>query len=106
MNPTIPIQARELVFSDCETSSLDPSTGEILEFAAVRITPDLQTVKASMERKCQMRFPERASPEALKVNGYDPQLWAHKSEHIRITLIDFAKMLDEDVVLGGHEHAL
>jgi DNA polymerase III epsilon subunit-like protein len=101
MNPLIPFTHRDVVFVDLETSGTDPSVHEIVEIAAIRLTADLQTEKARLEKKITMRHPERAEAKALQVNGYTPQEWRH-AVPVRVACVDFAAMVDDDCIWVGH----
>ena len=59
-----------LIILDIETSSLDPSKGEILEIGAVRIA----TGEAFEVKIHPLRIKD-ADPEALAVNGYNKKDW-------------------------------
>lgn len=65
----------DLVFLDVETTGLDLSQHEILEVAAIRVTADLDHVLATYSTKVTPARLHTASPEALAVNGYDPETW-------------------------------
>lgn len=99
---SIPTHARDVVFFDTETSSLDPYTGEILEIAALRMAANLQYEKARLEMKCVMTRPESAEPRALEVNRYSAAEWKRDAKPIRVALVDFAPLVDADVILVGH----
>lgn len=65
----------DLVFLDVETTGLDHAVHEILEVAAIRVTADLDHVLATYSTKVTPTRLHTASPEALAVNGYDPETW-------------------------------
>jgi DNA polymerase-3 subunit epsilon len=65
---------RPLVFIDTETTGLDPHKHEIIEVAAVRVTPWGERV-ASFEMKTRPLHLERAEPSALTINGYTAEKW-------------------------------
>lgn len=98
----VPLNQRDLVFLDLETSGLDPDDHEIIEFAAVRLRPDLTVERSALEHRCVMRHPERAEPKALQVNRYSDAEWIDAVD-VRVALIDFAKMLgaDGETILVG-----
>jgi DNA polymerase-3 subunit epsilon len=94
-----------LVFIDCETSGLDPYRHEILEFAAVRMSPVIgrdghsrEVIEALVQidrplvMKCRMRWPEMASPEALAVNGYTQDKWKNAVD-VRELLYAFSEYM-------------
>ena len=62
-----------LAFMDCEFGGLDPELHDITEVAV--IVTDYRLVEiASQEWKVKAR-PERISPEAAAISGYDPAAW-------------------------------
>jgi DNA polymerase III epsilon subunit-like protein len=63
------ISKQRKAFVDVETTGLDPQTHEMIEFAVVY--EDNKTVSF----KIQPRRMDKASPEALKINGYTPEKW-------------------------------
>ena len=58
-----------IVIIDTETTGLGPEY-EILQFSGIRATPS--TVHA-LDFKLQMRACAKFTPEALRINGYDPE---------------------------------
>jgi len=70
---------RDLVFVDVETTGLEADYHEIIEVAATRVDPRTLAVKDELEAKVRPEHPERAEPEALRKNGYTPELWADAS---------------------------
>jgi DNA polymerase III alpha subunit (gram-positive type) len=101
MNPLIPFGSRDILFVDSETSGLDPDVHEILDWAAVRFSADLQTEKARCVTKCSMQWPDRAEKSALEINRYDAQEW-RGAPPVRSMLIDFGRIVDDDLVIIGH----
>ena len=63
-----------LVFTDSETTELDPEIGEIISLATKVMTPQGELV-AKGEWHMHPRWPERAHPKALEVNGYTKAAW-------------------------------
>lgn len=63
------IRDKDDVWTDLETTGLDPKVHEIISIALLRdgYTP--------YYRKVRMAFPEKADPEALKINGYTEEAW-------------------------------
>lgn len=103
MSDFVPPNLRPLVFFDLETSGLDSERHDILDFAAVRTSPDTWTAIASFEHKCELVRPETAEPGALAVNGYSPAAWID-AEPVRVALIDFVTILgrDEECAVVAH----
>jgi len=103
-DPSIQMNQRDLVFFDLETSGLDPDVHEIIDLAAVRIRPDFTRQTKIVSRRCTLTRPLDASEEALKVNGYNANEW-RDAVPVRVALVEFASILDADVVLVGHNAA-
>ena len=99
---TIPTSARDVVFFDTETSGLDPYVHEIIELAAIRMTANLQFEKARLDIKCTLTRPDVAESKALEVNRYSAAEWKRDAKPIRVALVDFAPLVDADVILVGH----
>ena len=70
-------------------------------FVAVRLSHDLQVERAAVEHKCAMRWPERASAEALAVNRYSPHEWRNALP-VRVALVAFGSLIDEECLVVGH----
>jgi DNA polymerase-3 subunit alpha (Gram-positive type) len=64
---------RDLVFLDCETTGLDPTYNESIEWAAIRETRDGQ--ETTFEARVKPTYPERFHPKAMEVNGYTKEAW-------------------------------
>jgi len=64
-----------LAFLDVETTGLDPTKHEIIEIAI--IVEEGGEIKEIFETKIKPQNLERASPEALEINGYNknPKAW-------------------------------
>lgn len=60
---------------DCETSSLDAQTGEILEIACIVFDDETLEIFDTYEAKVRPEHIETAHARALEVNGYTPQEW-------------------------------
>lgn len=101
---SIPYNQRDLVFFDIESSGLSAEKHEILDLAAVRIRPDFSRQTHVMSRRVRMLRPEDAEPKALEVNGYNARDWAD-AVHVRVALVEFASVIDPDVMLVGHNAA-
>jgi DNA polymerase III epsilon subunit-like protein len=63
-----------LVHIDTETTGLDPSHHELIDIGAI-YTDAKGAELGRWYRKLMPRHPERLSPEAQKVNGFDATLW-------------------------------
>jgi len=72
------------LFVDCEFGGLDPDAHDITEIGA--IVTDYRLVElAEAEWKIRAR-PERITPEAAELQGYDPEVWAREAVPIRQAL--------------------
>ena len=90
----VPMNLRPIVFVDLETTGLDCHTHEILEFAAVRTDPEGRE-QAYFEHRVIPEHIDRASPEALQVNGYTESGW-FDAVPLRVALVDYAQILGAD----------
>lgn len=93
---------RDIVFFDIETSGLDPSVAEILEIAAIRLDIDSLDEIAAFESRVFPKHIETASPEALVINGYDPDLWSKTAVSVEEALRQFVDICGGQVTLAGH----
>ena len=64
---------RDHIFIDLETTGLDPSTGDIIEVAAIR-TDNVGNLIATYSDKITPKVP--VTIEASRVNGYTEEKWA------------------------------
>lgn len=64
---------------DTETTGLNPDIHEILELKATALTRDLQYL-GFFYAKIKMKCPEKASAEALKINGHSEEAWKDAQE--------------------------
>jgi len=90
--------AAEFVFAflDCEFGGLDPELHDITEIGV--ILTDYRLVEQD-ERQWRVRArPERISPEAAQIFGYDEALWA-EAPGVRQVLTELAAMFPEDKVV-------
>lgn len=79
------------VFFDLETGGRDPSRHPITQIAAVAVDKDLNEFESF---ECKIRFDEsEADPEALRLNHYDPEVWAEKGLAPRMAADRFARFL-------------
>lgn len=67
----------DIVFYDGETSGLAPEFHDIIEVGALRVRQSDLIVLQEYETKVRMIHPERATAEALRVNGYSTKRWAN-----------------------------
>lgn len=64
---------------DTETTGLNSDIHEVLELKATALTRDLKSL-GSFYAKIKMKYPEKATPEALKINGYTEEAWRDAQE--------------------------
>lgn len=71
----VPISEKPLAFIDTETTGLDATVHEVIEYAIVRTNPNgEETLRWATKIKPQNI--EAAHPIALEVNGYTEEAWA------------------------------
>lgn len=98
----IPMNRRDLLFVDIETSGLDPHAHEIIELAAVRVTHDFALELGSVDRKCRMQHPEKAEAKALEINRYSAEEWKN-ADSILLALLDLDELIgDGECLIVGH----
>ena len=79
------------LFVDCEFGGLDPERHDITEMGA--IVTDYRLVEiARGEWKIRAR-PERISPEAAELSGYDAEVWAREAVPVRQALTELTALL-------------
>jgi DNA polymerase III epsilon subunit-like protein len=78
-------------FLDCEFGGLDPELHDITEIGV--IVTDYRLVElASREWKVLGR-PDRITPEAAEIFGYDPEVWAKEGVPVRQALAEVTELL-------------
>jgi len=73
----------KLLFVDTETTGLDVLRHEVIEFAMLQVDVDRNFNYGSVqcyEAKIKPRFIKRASPEALRINGYTSEKWKRSEQ--------------------------
>jgi len=84
-------------FLDCEFGGLDPELHDITEIAVI-VTDYRLAELGCREWKIRAR-PERITPEAAEIQGYDPAVWAAESRPLREVLRELAELLPKDKVV-------
>lgn len=95
--PRLPIGERPLAFIDTETTGLDPSIHEIIEFAIIR--EDTEGFVEEWSTQIRPTHIETADPEALRINGYNTEAWAH-APTFDLAAEFISRMLDGCVLVG------
>ena len=91
MSKFVPIGERPLAFIDTETTGLDPSVHEVIEFAVIVEYPDGSTDQ--YHTLIKPTHIETAQPKALEINGYaaHPERWddAPEFEQVAETICEW-----------------
>jgi DNA polymerase III epsilon subunit-like protein len=66
---------RDLCFIDIETTGARMGYHEIIDLAGIRTTPDARTVLGAWTKRAQPRYPERITPIAQRITGFDVATW-------------------------------
>lgn len=77
---------KQVIF-DLETDDKYPATAQIIQIAAVAVDGEFSELD-SFSRLVQFDV-SKASPEALKINHYDPEKWAANARPVASVLADF-----------------
>jgi len=77
------------VYFDLETDGVDIATAQIIQLAAVAVDSGFREVD-SFSRLIRFDV-AKASPEALKINHYDPARWAKEAKPATDALVDFTQ---------------
>jgi len=88
-----------LTFLDTETTGLDLLEHEVIEVAMLQVDVDKNFnygVVSCYEAKIKPKYIKRASPTALKINGYTPESWkkAEKPENILPVIKEWVESSD------------
>lgn len=90
----------KLLLLDFETTGLDPIRHEIIEIGAILCDAQSLDIVWEYEQRLLPTHIETAQPEALKINGYDPELW-DDAISFAIGFDDFLNRLDNKMVMVG-----
>lgn len=94
---------RPLAFVDCETTGLDPARHELLEVAAIRVSPQTLAVETELAMMVRPTRTDDADPEALRIVGYSEEAWSDALP-LREAMAQLAPILD-GAMLAGHNVA-
>jgi oligoribonuclease (3'-5' exoribonuclease) len=84
-----------LAFLDCEFGGLDPARHDITEIGV--IVTDYRLAELSSAEWKVLARPDRITPEAAAIFGYDAERWAREGVPLRRALSELAALLP-----GGH----
>lgn len=70
------LRVSDLLFIDLEATGHVFGHHEIVEIAAIRTSPDGGQIRGTWYRKLRPRHPERITPKAAEVSGYNDAGWA------------------------------
>lgn len=90
---------RLIAWVNTETTGLEPGFHEIIEIAVVRTTQKLEEVDR-WSSKIRPQHIERASTEALRVNGYSEEAWRDAPQPESV--MKRVSKLVAGTMLGGH----
>lgn len=92
-----------ITFIDTETTGLDLMQHEVIELGMLRVHVDKSWIHSKMEcfeAKIKPKFIKRASPQALKVNGYTADKWKKAIKAIDILPI-YKEWVESSDYLAG-----
>jgi oligoribonuclease (3'-5' exoribonuclease) len=81
-------------FLDCEFGGLDPELHDITEIGV--IVTDYRLAECGSREWKVLGRPERITPEAAELFGYDPKVWEAQGVSLRQALTDLCAMLPKD----------
>ncbi len=90
----------QYVFFDCETTGLDHQNHELISYALI-LHVDSKEIQR-IYKKVNPEYLDRADPEALKINKYDPQDWtdAISQKKAAECLYNFFQTQTEFIIVG------
>jgi oligoribonuclease (3'-5' exoribonuclease) len=90
--------ARDLLFTDTETTGLDVNQNEVIEIAAIRTDARLNILD-TFEAKVRPLHPETAHVTALQINGYNPVEWLQARPADDVAL-DWSRYSNDTTLIG------
>ena len=95
---------RPVCWVDLETTGTRAGHHEIVQIAAIQTSPDLRDELRYYHARVIPAHPERMSPGAARVNGYDEKLWLATAIDLDSALAALSPLLD-GAQIGGHNVA-
>lgn len=90
-----------IALTDIETTGLDAQFNEIVEIACVVFDSHTFEILETYERKVWPKFPERAHPKAIEVNGYNGAEWkTGGAVHLEVAIKEYAKLTKDCVFMA------
>jgi DNA polymerase III epsilon subunit-like protein len=90
---------KPIAVTDLETTGLDPRRHEIIELGLVLLNPVTLATVAEADIRVRPTRLHLASPEALRVNGYDAALW-HDAVDLPQALRRYADVAGDAVLMA------
>lgn len=90
--PNNSLLGKDLCFIDVETTGAVFGFHEVIEIGAVRTTPDAKIIIARFNVRVMPSFPERISPRAQEVNGFNASEWLDTADRAEDAWESFAAM--------------
>ncbi|MDO8601589.1 MAG: 3'-5' exonuclease [bacterium] len=103
-NSTIKVWERDLIFFDTEFTGFELDK-EVIEIGFIKVRAGDLSVIIEGDIKIRPEHIERATPEALVINGYNEAEWANDGVSRAAGLTEFLKHT-QDAVLAGHNVAM
>jgi len=97
----ISLLQKDLCFIDVETTGVVFGFHEVIEIGAVRTTPDAKVVRERFNRRLFPKYPERLSPRAQEVNGFNASEWLISSDQAEAVWKAFLAM-SQDCIPVAH----
>jgi DNA polymerase-3 subunit epsilon len=93
----------DIVFFDVETTGLAPEYHDLIEIGAIRVRQSDLSVVCEYSTKVRPNNIDRASPGALRVNGYTPEGWKD-AVSLRVAMLSMLDIV-RDAALCAHKAA-
>lgn len=90
---------RKLLFIDLEMTGLNPLIHEIIEMGAIVVNGKTLEIEKEYEVKVRPEHIESATPEALEINGYNPEKWKDAIS-LNTALTELGQLAPEGLLAG------